>query len=134
MTVIVACGAKKLSREAPARDLYTGGYFKACLAYALKIAPAENVRILSAKHGLIGLNDVIAPYNRKMGDPSSITESALTEQAEAQELLAEKVVVLGGRLYAGLCQKVWREVEAPLEGKGGLGQQIAWMKKQLEVG
>jgi hypothetical protein len=92
------------------------------------------VRILSAKHGLIGLTDIIAPYNRKLGDPSSITESTLTEQAEAQELLAEKVVVLGGRLYAGLCRKVWRDVEAPLDGKGGLAQQIAWMKKQLEVG
>lgn len=39
--VIISCGKRKLARPAPARELYTGPYFKAMLGYALTIAPAE---------------------------------------------------------------------------------------------
>jgi len=132
MMVIVACGAKKLDREARARDLYVGPYFKACLAYAMEIAPAKDIFILSAKHGLIGINDHIEPYDKKFGDPFSVTEFSLTEYVEFCGLLDEKVIVLGGRKYVGLCRKVWKKLEAPLEGKGGLGTQIAWMRSQTK--
>jgi hypothetical protein len=132
MTIIVACGSKKLDRPASARCLYTGPYFKACLAYALTIAPAKDIFILSAKYGLIGLNDVIEPYDKRLGDPFSVTEFSLTTQAEQLGLLGKRVTVLGGRKYVGLCRKVWRRgLEAPLEGKGGLGQQIKWMKERM---
>src|SRR5262245_34672112 len=125
MMVIVACGAKKLDRAARARDLYVGPYFRACLAYALKIARAKRIWLLSAKHGLVGLNDFIEPYDKKLGAPFSVTEFSLTGQAELLGLLAEKVTVLGGRRYVSLCRKVWRrELKAPLEGKGGIGKQM----------
>jgi hypothetical protein len=131
MMVIVACGAKKLDREARARDLYVGSYFKACLAYALKIAKVKDVFIISAKYGLVGLNDVIEPYDKKLGAPFSVTEFSLTDQAELLGLLAKKVTVLGGKRYVGLCRKVWRKgLKAPLEGKGGLGKQIQWMRRE----
>jgi hypothetical protein len=130
--VIVACGAKKLDRPARARDLYVGPYFKACLAYALTLAKPKDVFIISAKYGLVGLNDVIEPYDKRLGDPFSVTEFSLTTQAEQLGLLGQKVKVLGGRKYVGLCRKVWKKLEAPLEGKGGLGEQIAWMRSQTE--
>ena len=132
MMLIIACGAKKLDRTACARDLYVGAYFKACLAYALALAPARDIFILSAKYGLIGINDHIEPYDLKMGEPGSITSIKLSEQAEFGGLLDEKVIVLGGKQYVGLCHKVWPKLEAPLEGKGGLGKQIAWMRKRTE--
>lgn len=131
LTVIVACGAKKLDRAASARCLYVGPYFKACLAYALAIAKAKDVFIISAKYGLVGLNDVIEPYDKRLEEPFSVTEFSLTTQAEQLGLLGTKVTVLGGRKYVGLCRKVWKKLEAPLEGKGGLGQQIKWMKERL---
>jgi hypothetical protein len=132
MIAIVACGSKKLDRPASARCLYTGPYFRACLAYALKLAKAKDVFIISAKYGLVGLNDVIEPYDKKLGDPFSVTEFSLTAQAEQFGLLKAKVIVLGGKLYIGLCRKVWPKLEAPLEGKGGLGKQIQWMKSQTD--
>src|SRR5262245_7291325 len=99
MMVIVACGAKKLDRAARARDLYVGSYFRACLAYALAIAPAKDIFVLSAKYGLIGINDQIEPYDLKMGEPGSITSIKLSDQAEFGGLLAEKLTVLGGKSY-----------------------------------
>lgn len=131
MIVIVACGAKKLDRAARARDLYVGPYFKACLAYALAFAKAKNVFIILAKYGLVGLNDVIEPYDKKLGAPFSVTEFSLTTQAEQLGLLDQKVIVLGGRKYVSLCRKVWRTgLQAPLAGKGGIGKQMQWMKEQ----
>jgi hypothetical protein len=132
MIVIVACGAKKLDRAASARCLYTGPYFRACLAYALTLARAKDVYVISAKYGLVGLSDVIEPYDRKLGDPFSVTEFSLTTQAEQFGLLKAKVTVLGGRKYVGLCRKVWRRgLQAPLEGKGGRGKQIQWMRREI---
>jgi hypothetical protein len=130
MMIIVACGAKKLDREARARDLYVGSYFRACLAYALAIAPAKDIFILSAKYGLIGINDHIEPYDLKMGEPGSITSTNLWDQVGFAGLYNEKVTVLGGKLYVGLCRKVWKGLKAPLEGKGGLGKQIQWMRRE----
>ena len=132
MMVIVACGAKKLDRPARARDLYVGSYFRACLAYALAIALAKDIFILSAKYGLIGINDQIEPYDLKMGEPGSLTVSALSDQAGFGGLFDEKVTVLGGKLYVGLCRKVWPKLEGPLEGKGGLGKQIQWMRRETD--
>jgi hypothetical protein len=133
MIAIVACGAKKLDRAASARCLYTGPYFRACLEYALTLAKAKHVFIISAKYGLVGLNDVIEPYDKRLGAPFSVTEFSLTTQAEQFGLLKAKVTVLGGRKYVGLCRKVWRRgLKAPLEDKGGLGKQIQWMRSQTD--
>ena len=128
--IIVACGARKHHEPAPARDLYRGAYFRACLAYALRIAPAKDVYILSAKYGLIGLNNRIEPYDLKLGEAGSIGSGQLSVQAENLCLLREKVTVLGGKLYVNLVRNVWKHVEAPLDGKGGLGPQMAWMRSQ----
>lgn len=132
MIVIVACGAKKLDRPASARCLYVGPYFRACLDYALTIAKAKDVFIISAKYGLVGLADVIEPYDKRLGDPFSVAEFSLTTQAEQLGLLGKKVTVLAGKDYVRLCRKVWRSgLSAPLAGKGGIGKQMAWMKERI---
>lgn len=65
--VTVGCGAEKLDRAAPARDLYTGALFRGSLAYAERLAP-DAIYILSALHGLLQLDTVIEPYNRALTD------------------------------------------------------------------
>lgn len=132
MVVIISCGAKKLERAAPARDLYTGPYFKATLGYALTIAPAENIFVLSAKYGLVRLHDRLKPYDLKMGAAGGVKIRTVMRQAERLGIATQNVIALGGSRYVGLIRKVWSSVEAPLEGKGGLFQQIAWLRRQTE--
>jgi cytoplasmic iron level regulating protein YaaA (DUF328/UPF0246 family) len=80
---LVACAKTKLDRPAPARELYTSPLFRGSLAYAEQrcdrvfilsakhglvspdevIAPCDRVFILSAKHGLVSPDEVIAPYD-----------------------------------------------------------------------
>ena len=60
--VFISCVSKKLSYKARAQDLYISPLFKLNLAYAKQLKP-DKVFILSAKHGLLGLNDKVAPYD-----------------------------------------------------------------------
>jgi hypothetical protein len=57
-------------------------------ARALDAAKAEALRhgesavlILSARHGLLALDDVVSPYDMRMGEQGCITSPEVTEQA-----------------------------------------------------
>lgn len=83
--IVVPCGAGKLDQAARAEDLYTGSLFR----YILSAAKAEaaaivgdcEVVILSALHGLVRLDDVLAPYDLKMGAKGSVTAETVARQA-----------------------------------------------------
>lgn len=59
--ILVSCGKSKSSQPAPARELYTSTRFREAKDYA------ERAQIpwfiLSAKHGLVGPDDIVAPYD-----------------------------------------------------------------------
>jgi hypothetical protein len=61
---LVGCSAAKLTRPAPARDLYTGDLFGK--ARALAEATSDRWYILSAKHHLVHPDQVLAPYDQQM--------------------------------------------------------------------
>jgi hypothetical protein len=58
---LVACSKTKLPDPAPARDLYRGTLFRAARAWAETRCAAW--WILSARHGLLAPDQVIAPYD-----------------------------------------------------------------------
>lgn len=59
---IVGCGATKLSRPAPARELYTGPLFRAARAHVERLGCPWWV--LSAEYGLVEAWREIPPYDR----------------------------------------------------------------------
>lgn len=79
--VVIPCGAEKADQPAPAAQLYTGGMFRLALQAAADVDPDATVLILSALHGLVTLDTVLAPYDCKMGDPGSVTAEQVAEQA-----------------------------------------------------
>lgn len=78
--VIIPCGSAKLDHAAPAAELYTGSMFLDALRTARTITADENIRILSAKHGLVRLDHVLEPYEMKMSDKDSVTGYRLVMQ------------------------------------------------------
>lgn len=76
---VITCGSKKRTVSAPAKDLYIGAYFKTQLEWALATNIPGRVRILSAKHGLLKLGDIIDPYELHISD-SSLTGASLAKQ------------------------------------------------------
>ena len=59
--ILVACCGPKLDHAAPARDLYTSDLFTKSRAYAERNGCGW--AILSAKHGIVLPDEVIAPYD-----------------------------------------------------------------------
>jgi hypothetical protein len=77
---VVPCGAEKLDKPARARDLYVGSMFKMALRSA-GVQEDGEIFILSALHGLLHPNDVIEPYDMKMGDRGSVSSATVRRQA-----------------------------------------------------
>jgi hypothetical protein len=117
--VLISCSARKASQPAIASVLYCGSYFSACLQTAVAIAPRDRVLILSARHGLLGLDEgPIAPYEQRLDRPGAITATTIRAQAIRRNLAGLPVVALCGAPYAALAALVWAEVETPLAGLG----------------
>lgn len=114
--VIVSCGKGKRDTPARAGDLYTGNYFKSALGYARSITCECNVFIVSARYGLVKTNQVLRPYNLKMGEPGCITSSTLKRQADALGITARPVIVLAGKKYLRLLHDVFNDVCVPFAG------------------
>ncbi len=98
---LVGCGARKLGHRAAARDLYTSPLFRKSLTYAERLA--DRVYVLSAALGLVELDQVVTPYERRMG-PKREQEAWARRVAG---LLIDRhgreadYLVLAGRDYAG---------------------------------
>lgn len=82
--VVVGCGSLKLDRSAPASELYASTLFRLSLAYARQLAPDRDIRIASALHHLVQLDDVLAPYDARMtGGASQAWGAACARQFAA---------------------------------------------------
>jgi hypothetical protein len=154
MLVIIPCGSEKRRTACPAQHLYVGPYFRACLRFARGLArgagmagtPGDGVEspatagskpgapgrgiilILSAKHGLLGLDDRVEPYNLRMGQPGCVTAALVHEQARKRKVLHERdVFALGGEEYVSVARQVWPHCRCPLGAEGGIGKQIGWL-------
>ncbi len=69
--LLIPCVGLKLTHRAPARELYQGPLFSACLAYGEAIQPNATY-ILSALHGLVALDQELDPYDvtlRELPEP-----------------------------------------------------------------
>ncbi|MCX5134363.1 hypothetical protein OOK06_20005 [Streptomyces sp. NBC_00340] len=69
--VVIPCGSRKLDRRSPAGDLYVGSYHRACRRAAEALEPGR-LLILSARYGLLDLDDVVEPYDTPHGAADSI--------------------------------------------------------------
>lgn len=123
--VIVGCGRAKAAHPATAGELYTGSYHAACRRAAAARAGADGtILILSAKHGLLALDERVEPYELRMGQAGSVTADQVRQQAAARGLLDAQVTVLAGRAYARLVAQVWPHAVQPLAGTRGIGEQL----------
>lgn len=126
--VVVACGAQKAQSPQPAGSMYTGAYHRQCRrAAAALVREGGRVLILSAKYGLVCLEDSIEPYDLRMGAPGSITVERMREQAQTLRVTGASVIALGSAIYVAAARGVWPKLLAPLEEASGMGYQMKIM-------
>lgn len=126
---VISCGDMKRATAQPAYWLYKGNFFRAQLTWALAAADSrDDIRILSAKHGLLGLEEVVAPYNLRLGQPGSITSTALRRQLPPG---GGRIVTSAGKDYRRLLEVAgagaW-EIEAPFAGERNMGRLMREMR------
>ena len=129
--VIIPCGSKKAAAPCPAKSLYLGSYFNATLQTALVLTGGDEsrIRILSGKHGLLALDQIVAPYEQRIDQPGAITPEAVACQAKKDGLLGAEVIILAGSAYTSVALRVWPEAGRPFLGTRGIGEQLALMKR-----
>lgn len=135
---LVGCAAAKLSRPAPARELYTSQLFRKAAAYAEQ--NSDRWYVLSAKYGLVHSETVIEPYDMKLGHKSgpSIWEWATrvhdqleTELWQQGIPLAELLILAGEQYRTFLRLGNWPR-RVPMEGLG-IGQQLSYLTNALTL-
>ncbi|MCL5986083.1 MAG: hypothetical protein M1371_05885 [Actinobacteria bacterium] len=104
MTIIlIGCVKTKLDHKAKAEELYTSDLFKGRLKYAKMLLP-DYIYILSAKYGLVGLNDEIEPYNKTLNTMPSVevkkwANDVINKLSKIVDLKKDKVLFLCGERY-----------------------------------
>jgi hypothetical protein len=98
---LVGCSDKKRDGTHPARDLYTGGFFRRALPIAEAIC--DETWVLSARFGLVGLTREVPWYDQKLpsrrAERASWGASVLASLAAAYPGLPLELVFLAGGPY-----------------------------------
>ena len=132
---LVACVAKKQSKASPARDLYISPWF--CRARAYAEASGAPWLVLSAEHGLLEPDSIVAPYERtlnRMRVPERKRWAGhVLCQLRPHLKDVDQVVLLGGRRYTEFLAPQIRAsavtVKQPLAHLR-IGEQLRWFKEQ----
>ncbi len=136
MIVLVGCGSKKRERVSPASDLYLGALVCAGLARGRAIAGDSFVFIVSAKHGLLALDEPTEPYELSLRKMSRTDRDAwgcrVAEQLAERRVIATKFVALMGETYAAPLRRSFKTrgwiLEEPLRGVRGIGNRIRFLQ------
>ncbi len=131
--ILISCVSKKRTRKSKAKDLYISALFKKNLQYALQQNP-DQIFILSAKYGLVTLDEEIEPYDLTLNTMSASeikqwaakVRQQLSEHADLREDL---FVFLAGEKYRKYLIPHMIHVKIPFEGLT-IGKQLQQLTKQ----
>ncbi|HWP31761.1 MAG TPA: hypothetical protein VNK96_08600 [Fimbriimonadales bacterium] len=131
--VLISCASKKLQRKAKAKDLYISPLFKMNLAFAYSLQP-NKIYILSAKHGLVDLEQEIEPYEQTLNEMSVQEIKTWTEKVKRQmkgriDFENDEVVFLAGEKYRKYLLPSFRKARVPLKGLR-IGEQLQYLKNK----
>lgn len=142
---IIPCGKRKIWDKDPfagpteAKNVYIGAFAKKCRQYAETFYPSS-WRILSAKYGFLSPDNIIpedynATFNKRSSGP--ISAKKLRYQIRKKGLYRySKIVMLGGKHYREILQKVFtdKEICHPLSDCKGLGFMMQKLTRSIEEG
>lgn len=134
--VLLSCVATKAATPQPAEQLYQSPLFEKSLNYGKSLHP-DDMFILSAKHYLLPLHKVIAPYNKTLNDMDADQKKEWSEQIvkmikqHGYSPENDKFIILAGSSYRKYLEPMLKHVEVPIENLR-IGQQMQWYNKQLD--
>jgi hypothetical protein len=132
---LVSCVGLKAAGPCAARDLYRSQWFRKARAYVE--AAGGPWWILSAAHGLVAPDEVIAPYEctlNAMHAPARRQWGArvVAQLCEALPSSGAVVLLAGERYRAPLLDHLGERAQVPMRGLG-IGEQLAWFCERARV-
>lgn len=129
--VLISCVSQKLSHRAKAKDLYVSTLFRLNLKYAKLLNP-DAIYILSAKYGLLSLEQEIEPYEQTLNNMRSdeIKDWARKVIAQLDEVASLEMVeftFLAGDKYRKYLLPHTKNSVIPLKGLR-IGEQLQRLK------
>jgi hypothetical protein len=132
---LVSCVKSKQPLPAPAKDLYTSPLFRSLRRYAEH--NADRWFILSAEHGLVDPEQVLAPYEKTLNNARKDERAAWARrvQTRLEAVLppGAEVIILAGERYreylVPFLKSRGHEVSVPLEGMP-FGKQLQYLTAQ----
>jgi hypothetical protein len=133
---LVGCAKTKRESASPCRQLYKSPLFVLSLAHAE--GTCDETFVVSAAHGLLRLDDTVAPYDRVLGDVPKRERLAWGNRVAGSLAsrfpgLSLHISILAGLQYAAPIQRAslghrW-VIETPL-ARLSIGQRLAWLKER----
>lgn len=132
--VLISCVSKKLPYKAKAKDIYTSPLFKMNLKFANSFNP-DKIFILSAKYGLVKLEEEIEPYNKTLNNMSDEeikewSNKVIKKLKENFDLEKDDFIFLAGERYRRYLIKDIKNYKIPLKGLG-IGKQLKFLKENV---
>jgi len=123
-----------LDQSARAEELYISDLFKSNLAYAKSLKP-DAIFILSAKYGLVALDQKLAPYEKTLnsmpvGERKAWARDVLVQLSNHANLQSDMFIFLAGVRYREYLIPSLKHYQVPLEGLS-FGKQLQELKRWL---
>ena len=128
--VLISCVKSKHNQRRKASELYTSALFTKALAYAKSLNP-DKIFILSAEHGLLGLNDEISPYEKTLNNMNTVARRAWADNVLKQlktktDINNDMFIFLAGNNYRSFLTPHLKYYSVPMEGLP-IGKQLQWL-------
>lgn len=135
MIVFISCAKSKQKSRSMAQDMYISPLFKKQLAFAKTFNP-DKIYILSAKYGVVELEQYISPYDLTLNDmPNSKRKEWAYKcylQLKKKNInFNEKAIFLCGENYHKYLSQVFKNAEIPL-GDLPFGKRLQYLNQYLK--
>ena len=132
--VLISCVKSKLKYPVKAKDLYTSTLFQSNLQYAYQLKP-DAIYILSAKYGLLELDQIITPYELTLNTMTEAEKKGWSRRVldvlqKKADLKSDLFVILAGMNYRKYLLPELTHYEIPLEGLS-FGRQLQELKRRI---
>jgi cytoplasmic iron level regulating protein YaaA (DUF328/UPF0246 family) len=133
--VLISCVSKKLKYKCKVQDLYVSPLFRKNLQYAKSLNP-DKIFILSAKYGLLSLDEEIEPYDitlnkMRSGEIKEWADSVLNQLNKSTDREHDMFIFLAGNNYRKFLLPHLKHYKIPMLGLG-IGKQLQWLSRGIK--
>lgn len=131
---LLSCVKKKKPFRTRAGDLYDSALFRKMLRYAQRRNPDE-IFILSAKHGLLSLDDIVDPYEQTLKTmPAPLIRfwaaRVLQQLQERADLKRDRFTILASEKYRRHLLPHLQHYCIPMKGLS-IGRQLQFLNREI---